>query len=84
MAYRVDLTPAAERNLDRLPRDVQERVVPALMALENEPRPRDCKKLKPPLDGYRIRIGDYRVLYVVDDSAHLVAITKIAARDRAY
>jgi mRNA interferase RelE/StbE len=82
--YSVELSPAAERDLDRLPKAVQDRLLPRLLALGTDPRPNGCKKLSPPLEGYRIRVGDYRIVYSVHADAAIVLIAKIAKRDKVY
>jgi len=84
VAYSVVLSPAAERQLNKLPRQVQDRLLPHLLLLEGDPRPTGCKSLSPPLHGYRIRVGDYRIVYTVDDTAAVVTVAKIARRDKAY
>lgn len=83
MAYSVRLKPRAERDLDRLPLPVARRIWQRLLDLEEEPRPRGATKLKGE-EGYRIRIGDYRVVYLVDDRQLVVDIVRIAHRREAY
>ncbi|TAK36522.1 MAG: type II toxin-antitoxin system RelE/ParE family toxin [Chloroflexota bacterium] len=63
MAFTVELTPPAERELRALPQDAQARIIPHLRALANNSRPSGCKKLVGERDLYRIRIGDYRAIY---------------------
>jgi mRNA interferase RelE/StbE len=54
------------------------------MALSENPRPSGCKKLAGVVDAWRIRIGDYRVIYRVDDTASLVTVMVVRHRSRAY
>jgi mRNA interferase RelE/StbE len=49
-----------------------------------DPRPAGCKKLKGDKDQWRVRIGDWRVVYIVDDKARLVSVTRIAHRSEVY
>ena len=84
MPYTVVISESAERTLDRLPRLVQDRLAPHILSLEQQPRPHDCRKLSPPLDGYRLRVGDYRIVYSVDDASRTVTVVRIARRDKAY
>jgi mRNA interferase RelE/StbE len=56
------------------------RVFPKIELLADDPRPAGCKKLKGYKDQWRIRMGDWRVVYIVDDPAKLVSITRIAHR----
>jgi len=83
MSYRGTLTPRAERDLRRLPADVSRRVIAALMELQDNPRPRGSRKLAGS-DEWRVRVGDYRVLYRVDDSSHQFTVTRIAHRRDVY
>ncbi len=84
MAYTVDIGPAAARELRKLPRPAQDKIRLAIRALAQEPRPSGVVKLegRPPL--YRIRVGDYRVLYAVEDAALRVLVVKVADRKAAY
>jgi mRNA interferase RelE/StbE len=82
--YAVDLKPSARKELERLPAKVIERIFPKLEALETEPRPSGCKKLKGGRDEWRIRVGDYRVVYTIDDTKLSVSVTRIRKRDGAY
>jgi len=54
------------------------------MALAETPRPRGCKKLDEYKDQRRIRIGDWRVIYTIDDSQAPVSVTRVAHRREAY
>jgi len=82
--YAVELKPSARKELERLPGKVIERIFPKLEALESEPRPVGCKKLKGGREEWRIRVGDYRVVYTVDDAKLLVSVTRIRHRGEVY
>ena len=84
MPYVVRLKPRAERDLDRLPIQVARRIWQRLLALEANPRPPGCVKLVGEEDAYRIRVGDYRVVYLIDDRGPLVEIVRIAHRLEVY
>ena len=84
MNYTVHLKRSAEKELDDLPDPVRNRIVERLLALEQNPRPRGVKKLKGRAGEYRLRVGDYRILYVVDDAAQVVEIMAIRHRREAY
>lgn len=84
MAHTVLLLPAAERDWRRLPRQIRPRVNQALLALEDEPRPPGVAKLTGSTDRWRVRIGDYRIIYRVDDRAREVVVLRIAHRRQAY
>ena len=83
MAYAVILRRAAEKELNRLPEKIHQRITRKLLELENGPRPHGAQKLQGH-DGYRIRIGDYRVLYLIDDEAKTVEIFAVGNRREVY
>jgi mRNA interferase RelE/StbE len=76
--YEVLLRRRAEKQLDRVAYADHPRIVRAMLELEDDPRPRGCRKLFDNI--YRIRIGDYRVVYKIDDERRAVAVGKIARR----
>jgi mRNA interferase RelE/StbE len=82
--YRVALTSSAKKELHGLPKKVIARIMPRLENLVSAPRPPDCKKLKGGDDEWRIRVGDYRIVYVIDDTAGTVDVTRIAHRREVY
>lgn len=84
MTYRVELTPRARRDLRRLPHQVRSRLQPHVDALGQNPRPRGNVKLAGEEDIYRIRVGEYRILYQIQDEVLLVIVVKIAHRREAY
>lgn len=69
--------------MDRLPIGVARRIWQKLVALEGEPRPTGASKLEGS-DGYRIRMGDYRIVYLIDDSAQVVEVVRVAHRREVY
>ncbi|HLG13071.1 MAG TPA: type II toxin-antitoxin system RelE/ParE family toxin [Blastocatellia bacterium] len=83
MAYVVHLKRSAEKELASLPTKIHDKVVKGLTMLKQNPRPVGAKKLQA-REGYRIRIGDYRVLYVVDDEQSKVDVFSIAHRKEVY
>ena len=84
MSYRVSLTTSAEKELHRLPAKLVARMVPRLEALAETPRPKGCKKLKGGDNEWRIRIGDYRAVYEIDDTGQTVDVTRIVHRREVY
>ena len=82
--YAAEVKPSARRELEALPDNVLARVVRRMESLSQNPKPAGCKKLKGYKDQWRIRIGDWRVLYMVDDTAKLVSVTRIAHRREVY
>jgi mRNA interferase RelE/StbE len=84
MAYRVVLRRSATRELAGLPQPVRGRVTRALAALAAQPRPPGAKLLSGPDRIWRIRVGDYRILYRVDDDRVVVVVVRIRHRSIAY
>ena len=82
--YRVQISATAERQLRRLPHDDQVRVVRAVLALAQDPRPSGCRKLQGYDDVFRIRVGTYRVIYSVEGRQLLVIILKVGHRKDVY
>ena len=82
--YRIELTRAAERDLRGLPRDVLRRVDRRILALANDPRPRGARKLEGTANTYRVRVGDYRILYEIEDAAILVLVVRVGHRREIY
>lgn len=81
--YQVLIKSAAEKEMDRLPESVHRRVTARILGLAANPRPPGCKKLEG-LGGYRLRVGDYRVLYTVEDESAAVTVNSVAHRREAY
>lgn len=82
--YRIVLKPRAERDLDALPIEIARRIWRKLEALETNPRPPSAAKLVGEEGAYRIRVGDYRVVVLVNDSARLVEVVRVAHRREVY
>jgi len=82
--YELRLARSARKELDALPDTVLARVARALDALPATPRPRDCKKLRGASDLWRVRVGDFRIIYHVDDRARLIEVRAIRDRKDAY
>jgi mRNA interferase RelE/StbE len=82
--YEVRITPAARKELDRLPQQSRRRIEAAILGLAVEPRPSGCRKLQGVDDTYRIRVGNYRVIYHVYDAELVVLIVKVGDRKDIY
>ena len=74
---------SAEKEMDRLPEKVFERVAKTILALESNPRPRGCAKLRG-VEEYRLRVGSYRILYTVDDENCRIEIMAVGHRREVY
>ena len=84
VAYRIEVTPRARKDLKALPRRERPRVAEQIDALKSDPRPKGCRKLKGREDFYRIRVGDYRVVYRIEDEILLILIVRIGDRKEIY
>jgi mRNA interferase RelE/StbE len=77
--YFVEIVQKAEKEYLRLPQSVKHRIQELILSLEIEPRPSGSKKLKETAY-YRVRSGDFRIVYSIDDKARLVKILSIGHR----
>ena len=83
MTYTVLLLRRVQRELQRLPQEDYERVREAMRGLAGNPRPMGCLALTGRA-GWRIRVGDYRVIYEIDDAQHTVTIVHVGRRRDVY
>jgi mRNA interferase RelE/StbE len=84
VAYEVILTKAAERELRALPANILERVDRRIHDLATDPRPPGTKKLKGSHNQWRIRVGNFRVIYEIQDKVLLVLVLRVSDRKDAY
>ena len=82
--YSVELLPAAQKDIDNLPAKTKSRVTNKIIPLQQEPRPENCVKLKGSGNIFRLRVGDYRILYRIFDIDKKVTIVKVAHRKDVY
>lgn len=82
--YEIEISRTAERQLRRLDRAAQERVTAAMRALARDPRPRGSRKLQGYDDVFRVRVGQYRVLYSISGSTLIIVILKVGHRRDVY
>jgi mRNA interferase RelE/StbE len=82
--YKVLITAHAERELKRLDRSIKNRILPAALALAENPRPSGCLKVKVEARLWRIRVGDWRVGYEIYDDSRTVRIVTIGHRSEFY
>ena len=82
--YKISLTSRAEKDLKRLERSTKNRVVTSISNLAEEPRPAGCRKIQSEEGVWRIRVGDWRVAYIIDVSKQEIMIIRIAHRREFY
>ena len=83
MLYRIEVSHTSHHQIRRLTEQSQIRVNQAIASLAENPRPQGSKKLTT-REGYRIRVGDYRILYQIEETAKLVIIYRVVARGDVY
>ena len=83
-SYDVHLLPQARKDLDGLSGEMLSRLEKTIMGLYDDPRPSKTRKLVGSGSRWRIRVGDYRILYEIDDSRKQVKICRIAHRKEVY
>ncbi len=84
LPYRIEIERSAERVMRRLPRDLLNRLRTAIDALAADPRPPGCRRLAGYTNLYRVRVGDWRLSYAVEDDRLLIVVTEVAPRGGAY
>ena len=82
--YTLLIKRAAEEDLRKLPHVIFSRINNKILALRDDPRPTTATKLTGNLEGWRIRVGDYRVIYQIDDDAQTIIIVWVKHRREAY
>lgn len=83
MSWRVEVQRSAEKELAKVPTEARTRITAVLLAMIDDPFPRGFKKLQGS-EGYRIRVGQYRLLYRVDSAARFVWVGAIGHRKDVY
>ena len=83
MRYRVEISPAGQRNLRRIPPRLRQRIEAAIYRLADEPHPRGSVKLRGEERAWRVRAGRFRILYDVYPDELVVLILKVAVRNEA-
>ncbi len=84
MTYRIEVTPAAVRQLRKLDSQARRRVQAAVELLANDPRPSGAEKLVGGNGEWRVRTGDYRIVYEVNDGVLVVLVIAVGHRREIY
>ena len=82
--YRITFKRSAQRELADISKPYNQNIATAIDKLAEDPRPDGVKKLKGEDNAYRIRVGDYRVIYIIEDLIIIVEIQRIRHRKEAY
>jgi len=84
MSYQIEFRPSARKMIDKLPDSLFRRISPAIERLAEEPRPHGCVKLSGFERMWRIRVGNYRIVYEIHDDRRIVIILVVAHRRESY
>jgi mRNA interferase RelE/StbE len=84
MTYRIEFRPAAMRELAKLETSTRRRIAATLDPLATTPRPPGVEKLKGRDHRYRVRCGDYRIIYEIDDRVLIILVLRIGHRRQVY
>jgi mRNA interferase RelE/StbE len=82
--YKIVVERSAEKDLKRLSSEVRPRAVTAIQSLASNPRPVGCRKLAGTKNDWRIRVGDYRVIYEIADEIRIIRINRVRHRRDVY
>ncbi len=84
MAYSINIKKSVEKDLRKLPTSVISRVIEAIENLKDNPYPRQSKKLKSTEKTYRLRVGNYRIIYQVDEEKKEIVVYHVRHRENVY
>ena len=82
--YQLVITRQAQKQIADLPLSIRKKIDKAILGLKTQPRPNGAIKLKSNGDSYRIRVGNYRILYTIDDGELKVIVVKVGDRKDVY
>jgi mRNA interferase RelE/StbE len=82
--YEVGILPSAAKAIAKLPLKARVRIVAAIDALAENPRPHGVKKLKGEADLYRVRVGEFRIIYQIEDRRLIVTVVRVGDRKEVY
>jgi len=84
MTYQVEIAPAAKRQIKKLAQPIQKLIIERLEELATDPRPPGVLKMEGEESFYRVRVGDYRIIYEIQDQALLIVVVKVGHRGDVY
>lgn len=84
MAFRIEVQRSAEKELAALSSTLQARIIKAIDGLAGDPRPNGCKKLSGAKNAYRVRVGEYRIVYEIYDGVLVIIVIRVAHRREVY
>jgi mRNA interferase RelE/StbE len=84
VTFQIEIKPAAQRQIKKLPPSIQEKIFQALEELKFEPRPSNAKKMVGEENAYRVRVGKYRIVYEIYERVLLVVVVQVGHRREIY
>lgn len=81
--YEIIIENKVKKQIESIDKNHSLKIIESIENLKSNPRPRGCAKLEV-FEGYRIRVGDFRVLYTISDKNKIITIYKVSKRDKAY
>ena len=82
--YSIEFDKSVKKTLSKLPNEVIKKILDAIAELADDARPNGCKKLQSSGDYYRIKVGNYRVIYEINDGELLILVVEIGHRKEVY
>jgi mRNA interferase RelE/StbE len=82
--YQIQFSKSAEKEIEKLSANIVEKIIAAIQTLTHNPRPNGYKKLRGFRDLYRIRVGDYRIIYRIEDNILIIEVLKVGHRRYVY
>jgi mRNA interferase RelE/StbE len=82
--YQIVILRAAQKEINKLQTPTAEKIFTTIRTLATDPRPAGCKKLVATKNSYRVRVGDFRILYTIEDQIRIVEVSGVKHRREAY
>lgn len=82
--YKIEISSSAEKQIKKLQKDDQVRVMRSILGLSHDPRPHGCRKMRGFENIYRIRVGTFRVIYSIEEKRIVIVILKVGHRKHIY
>jgi mRNA interferase RelE/StbE len=82
--YRITITSRGEKDLRKIERQSKNKIVEAILKLKEDPRPQGCRKVLSEAGIWRIRVGDWRIGYAINDDANEITVIRVAHRREFY
>ena len=81
--YKIEIKKSATKEIAKLPKNILKRILNKIQSLSSDPRPNGCKKLTAD-EKYRVRVGDHRILYSIEDEKLVIYVVKVGHRKKVY